>query len=135
MLNNPTMTDYSDIQSDVGVNRTKKIGSVLHRELSLILQSKIADPRIGNITITEVIVSRNLKHAKVFVTGVETSESLQATLSNLNRAIPYIRRQLSEQVVLKFTPSIQFLADELPARGNRVLNLINQVSSSKSEKL
>ena len=129
------MTDYSDIQSDVGVSRPKKIGSVLHRELSLILQNKIADPRIRNITISEVIVSKNLNHAKVFVTGIETSESLHATLSNLNRAIPYIRRQLSEQIVLKFTPSIQFLADELPERGNRVMNLINQVSSSKSEKL
>ena len=72
---------------------------------------------------------------RFFVTGVETSESLQATLSNLNRAIPYIRRQLSEQVVLKYTPNIQFLEDELPARGIRVLNLIDQVSSSGSEKL
>ena len=111
----------------VASERQRKVASVLHRELTSILQFKISDPRIVPITIVEVEVSRDLKFAKVYATA-SSGDSLKATLEILNQAKGYIRSALSEQVKLKHTPDLLFVADRILERGNRVLGLINDVS-------
>ena len=73
-------------------------------------------------------MSRDLKSAKVYVTSNESSESFKATLSHLNRARPYIRRQLGAGLTTKFTPAISFLKDEVPERSGRVISLIEKAS-------
>ena len=113
--------------------RPRKIGSVLHRELSDIVSQKMADPRIKPITITEVVVSNDLRHAKVYATCINASDHLEPTLENLNRARGYIRCQLSNQVHLKYVPTLKFVADEVYARGNRILSLIQGTSQGTSD--
>lgn len=100
----------------------------MHKALSQILQNSISDPRIAPTTITEVHLSNDLKHAKVFLTSGESKETLQASVEHLNRARSYIRRRLSGELDLKFTPAVRFLVDELPSRSNRVISLIEQTS-------
>ena len=119
------------IDDAIGASRSRKVGSVVHRELSAILQNKIADPRIGRVTITEVVMSRDLKYAKVYVTSSDSSDRLQATLTNLNRAKSFIRHQLSSALNMKFTPRVSFLEDEVPERSGRVISLIEKVSTTK----
>ncbi len=112
-------------------SRCRKVGSVVHRGLSAILQNKLSDPRIGQITITEVSMSRDLKHAKVYVTSSETPDSMERTLVNLNRAKSYIRHQLSANLNMKYTPAVSFLKDEVPERSDHVLSLIEKVSAAR----
>lgn len=119
------------IDDNTGAGRGRKVGSVVHRELSAILQNKVADPRIGQVTITEVVMSRDLKYAKVFVTSSESPERLRATLLNLNRARSFIRHELGSILNMKFTPSVSFLEDEVPERSGRVISLIEKMSASK----
>ncbi len=116
------------IDDGTGASRCRKVGSVVHRELSEILLTKLSDPRIGQITITEVFMSRDLKHAKVYVTSSETPDSMERTLTNLNRAKSYIRRQLGANLNMKFTPAVSFLKDEVPERSGHVISLIEKVS-------
>ena len=104
------------------------VGSVVHKALSQILQNSISDPRITPTTITEVQLSKDLKHAKVFLTSGESTETLQASVEHLNRASSYIRHRLSGELNMKFTPAIRFLVDDLPSRSTRVISLIEQVS-------
>lgn len=104
------------------------VGSVVHKALSQILQNSVSDPRIAATTITEVQLSKDLKHAKVFLTSGESHETLQDSVEHLNRARSYIRHQLSGELNLKFTPAIRFMVDELPSRSTRVTSLIEQVS-------
>ncbi len=113
-----------------GVNRTKMVGSVVHKALSQILQHDICDPRVGRTTITEVELSNDLKHVKVYLTSIESQEVLKSSVDQLNRAKAYIRRCLKAHLDLRFTPSIRFLVDELPSRTSRVLHLIDEASTS-----
>ncbi len=124
------MTDYRYWLDSAGIDRTKRIASVVHRELSSILQNKVADPRIESITITEVLVSKDLKHATVFTVGGGSSTSLDNTIEALNHAKVYLRHQLAKQTHLKYVPRITFQVDLAPERGARVLNLIEHVSKS-----
>ncbi|MDE0309550.1 MAG: 30S ribosome-binding factor RbfA [Acidiferrobacterales bacterium] len=113
-------------------SRCRKVGSVVHRELSSILQNRLADPRIGQITITEVSMSRDLKHAKVYVTSSEAPDNMERTLHSLNRAKSYIRHQLSANLDMKYTPAVSFLKDEVPERSRHVIGLIDNIANSES---
>ncbi len=111
-----------------GTDRAYRVSSVIHRQLASILLEKISDPRILPVTITEVVVSRDLKHAKVYTTNTDPDGQLEATVENLNRAKGYIRSLLSKQVQLKYIPTLSFMPDQMHERGNRVLSLIRESS-------
>jgi len=111
-----------------GSNRSKMVGSVVHKALSHILENDVSDPRIVQTTITEVELSRDLKHAKVFLTSAESEDALQLSVDHLNRAKSYIRHRLGDQLNLKHIPMISFRADEMPMRSSRVLQLIDVAS-------
>ncbi len=119
------------LQDETGGNRSAKVGSLVHRELSAILQNKIADPRVGQVTITEVVMSRDLKHAKVYATSSESGDRLHSSILGLNRARSYIRQQLGAQLNTKYTPAVSFFKDEVPERSSRVLGLIDKASRSR----
>ncbi len=114
-----------------GSYRTQMVGSVVHKALSHILQNDIADPRVAQTTITEVELSKDLKHAKVFLTTSEPHQSLQTSVDQLNCAKSYIRHRLRDHLDLKYIPAVRFLADELPTRSSRVIQLIDQVLTLK----
>ncbi len=120
----PIDTPYGPVNE-----RQRKIASVLHRELTSIIQFKLSDPRIVPVTIVEVVVSRDLKFAKVYATA-SAGEQLDATIECLNRAKGYIRSLLSSKVNLRHTPDLQFCPDRMLERANRVLSLIDGVSAS-----
>lgn len=122
--------DRTRFNQTVASNRPRMVGSVIHQALSQILETQISDPRIAQTTITEVELSKDLKHVKVFLTSSQSAEFLEQSVTNLNRAKAYIRHRLSEQIDLKFTPAVRFLADDLPSRSNRVLALIDQATNS-----
>lgn len=124
------VTDYTYWLDYPQVDRTKKVASLVHRELSSILLHKVSDPRIEPTTITEVLVSKDLKHAKIFVVGRGSPEASQTSVEALNRARSYIRRQLAKQAGLKYTPSLEFKIDKVPERSTRVLNLMKKISQS-----
>ena len=116
------------IRSDSSSNRTRKVGSVVHQALSQILQTSISDPRISRTTITEVELSKDMKHARVFLTSTESRDVLQASVDRLNRAKSYIRHCLSDHLELKYTPALRFFVDDLPSRSTRVLQLIDETT-------
>ena len=123
-----TSIHLNQIQSNPDSNRTRKVGSVVHQALSQILQTSISDPRISRTTITEVELSKDMKHARVFLTSTESRDVLQASVDHLNHAKSYIRHCLSDHLELKYTPALRFFVDELPSRSARVLQLIDETT-------
>ena len=123
------------IPTDSSSNRTRKVGSVVHQALSQILQTSISDPRISRTTITEVELSKDMKHARVFLTSTDSRDVLQTSVDRLNRAKSYIRHCLSDNLELKYTPALRFFVDDLPLRSTRVLQLIDETAklSNKSQ--
>jgi len=105
--------------------RSSRVASQIQKELALILQQGVKDPRIGFVTVNEVDLSKDLTAAKVYVTVLGTDEAGQIkSLSYLNDAVPYIRSEVGKRMRLRCVPYIKFLYDSSFERGMRVSELL-----------
>jgi ribosome-binding factor A len=106
--------------------RPQKLGDLIQRELSELLQRELRDPRVGMITITGVDVSPDFSHAKVFFTILE-KQRLDDAREGLRRAAGFLRSQLARRIKLYTTPELRFEYDESVERGDRLSRLIDSV--------
>jgi len=114
-------------------SRTDRIGDVMQRELSVIIMQELKDPRVSMITIAEVRVSKDLAHAKVFV-SVMMEEKAEETLEGLNKAAGFLRAQLAKRMSLRVIPQLLFVYDDTTIKANRISRMIdNAVASDKKE--
>ena len=83
--------------------RAERVAGTLRRELALLIQTDVKDPDVGFVSLSDVEVTRDLAHAKVFVTVFEP-EKAAASLKALNKAAGYLRRRLGLIVVSDSVP-------------------------------
>jgi ribosome-binding factor A len=105
-------------------SRPVKLGDLIQRELSELVQRELRDPRVGMITITGVDVSPDFSHAKVFFTLLNP-EQLGEVKQGLKRAAGFLRSQLARRIKLYTTPELRFEYDESVERGDRLSRLID----------
>ena len=89
--------------------RTERVNELIKRELVLLLSKETKDPRLQEVVITDVIVTRDLTSAKVFFSVEELSQKSVAAL--LNKAGGFFRKSLSKTLDLRHTPSLNFIYD------------------------
>jgi ribosome-binding factor A len=106
--------------------RANRLGDLIQREISDILQRRIKDPRIGFCTILRVDVSRDLRHAKVFVSIMGTEDQQKDTLAGLKSATGFIRREIGSRIMLRHTPEIVFRIDRSVDHSIRIAQLIKE---------
>jgi phosphoesterase RecJ-like protein len=111
--------------------RQQRIGELIKREVSQIIHDDLRDPRIGFVTVTAAEVSRDLKHARVFVSFLGEPEKAEQCLFGLESARGYIRAQLAERAELKSVPEIDFGFDESVSDSARIAQLL---ASAKAER-
>lgn len=109
--------------------RQDQLGEVIAHELSDLIRTRMKDPRIGFASITDVEVSADLRHAKVFVSVMGSEQDQRSTLAALNHASGFLRHELAQRLTVRHTPEIGFRLDESIARGAHVLDLINRVNA------
>ena len=109
-------------------SRVQRVADFIKRELAVLIQRELRDPRVGRPSVTDVDVSRDLSHAKVFVTfwGVETESEAQDMLSALNNTAGFLRSQLAHSSSMRTTPKLKFVFDSSIRRGEAVSSLIDQ---------
>lgn len=109
-------------------NRLEKINDLLKRELALLIQNEVRDPRVGMASITEVRVSRDLSYADVYVTILGKSDASQAaeSMAALNRAGGFLRSLVAKNINLRTTPKFKFIFDDSIARGQHLSSLIDE---------
>lgn len=112
-------------------SRIERIQDLIQVELAKIVQQEIRDPRLAMVTITSVAVSKDIKHAKVYVTVFPDSQ-VQESIKVLNRASGYIRTILANRVTFKNLPSLKFYFDDTTIEANRIGKLIDQAVGEKS---
>ena len=105
--------------------RTDRVNELIKRELVQLLSTGTKDPRLQNVFITDVIVSRDLSSAKVFF-SVEDDEQKQVT-HLLNKASGFFRSSLSKSLELRHTPSLSFLYDKAPNAGAKMDELLSKL--------
>ena len=114
-------------------HRPEKVEQFIKEELSQILQREVHDPRIGFVSVTDVEVSQDLRHARIFVSVLGTDEEKTATMEGLASATRYIRRALGQRLQMRFTPDLAFRLDESIERGSRVMKLLGEVTPEAHE--
>ncbi|WEZ89353.1 30S ribosome-binding factor RbfA [Pseudomonas sp. NyZ480] len=109
-------------------SRTQRIGDQMQRELSELIRREVKDPRVGLVTITAVDVSRDLGHAKVFVTvmGQDGTDAVPQTLKALTSAASFLRLHLGRVMQLRSVPQLHFHFDESVSRGAHLSALIER---------
>ncbi|HEY9858730.1 MAG TPA: 30S ribosome-binding factor RbfA [Candidatus Obscuribacterales bacterium] len=113
--------------------RVSRVSELIKREVSQMLLSGIKDDRVGTgmVSVTDVDVSGDLQHAKVFVSIYGSEEARAETMAGLKSATGYVRSELGQRVRLRRTPEVIFVEDRSIERGTRVLSLINQLSQDR----
>jgi len=110
-------------------SRTQRIGDQMQRELAQLIQREVKDPRLGLITITAVDVSRDLSHAKVFITVMgkdDDEDAVKGSLRILNDASGFLRMQLGKAMKLRAVPQLHFNYDASVRRGVELTSLIER---------
>ena len=106
----------------------------IQRDLAEIIAYELKDPRVGMITITEVQVTPDYAHAKVFFTMLaDNPEAVKNTLSGLHKAAGFIRGQLGRRLTIHTIPELHFIHDTSTARGMELSKLIDEANASRAK--
>jgi ribosome-binding factor A len=107
--------------------RTDRVDELLRQEIGAILAREVADPRIGFATVTDVETTRDLSHAKVWVSLIGDPAERRATLAALERAMGFVRRELGVRLRLRRIPELHVELDASMERGTRVLKILDEL--------
>lgn len=108
--------------------RSERINGILRAEISRLLLREIKDPRLtGIVSITQVVVSMDLKHAKVFVSIMGTEETKKEVMAGFRSATGFLRKELREHLELRFIPELSFHRDDSLEQGDRILRLLGEI--------
>ena len=109
-------------------SRGRKIGDLIQREVAVLVQREIKDPRIGMVTINEATVSRDLAFSDIYFT-VLPSENTEIVEAVLNEASGFLRSQLAKVLSTRTTPKLRFHYDNTIESGARMNKAINMALS------
>ena len=109
--------------------RTQRVSHFLHEELARLLQSTVRDPRVQEVNLTGVEVSRDLSHAKVFFTLMNdaSSEERAEVKAVLSKVSGFLRSELAKASAMRTVPRISFRFDESVGRGRDMETLLREV--------
>ncbi|MDX9700059.1 MAG: 30S ribosome-binding factor RbfA [Rhodocyclaceae bacterium] len=108
-------------------SRSQRVAEQILRELAELIRLEVKDPRVGFITLTDVEITPDYAHAKVYFTSMRGEEGLDEILVGLRRASGFLRRELGRRVRIHTTPELHFHYDQSVERGSRMSQLIDQV--------
>lgn len=111
------------------MSRKEKIQSELRRVLSeIISRGEIHDPRVGNVTITSVDVSPDMKNARVYYVPFASKNPVEQVQQGLVRAGGFLRAEVAHRLGLRYTPRLEFVFDESIDRAARLTDLIDKAN-------
>ncbi len=112
-------------------SRPARIGDQIREELSVLLQRTVKDPGVGFVTLTFVKVSADLQVARVYYTVLGDDKAKRESKKALERATPFLRRQITQRLRLRRSPELFFQYDESIERGERIESLIQEIHAAE----
>lgn len=110
-------------------SRTSRVAEQLKRELSVLIREELEDPRLKMPSITEVQVTRDFGHAKVFVSSLDFDGGSESSAEALQASAVLLRQRLGKRLRLRTIPQLHFLPDHLQAEAMQMDALIDRVRS------
>ncbi|HYE35573.1 30S ribosome-binding factor RbfA [Methylocaldum sp.] len=97
--------------------RSDRVAAQIQRELADLIRTQVKEPRLGMTTVSDVVVSRDLAVAKVFVTFLAAQEPANKCVALLSETVPMLRRELGKRLRIRSMPEIHFIYDDSIERG------------------
>ena len=110
-------------------NRSERVAGSLRRELARLIQTDMKDPEVGFVSLSDVEVSRDISHAKVYITVFEP-EKAASSLKALQRAAGYLRMRLGKEMRIRSVPELHFVHDASVETGQHMDELIDTALAS-----
>lgn len=104
-----------------------KIAGIIQKEIAEIIQFELKDPKVGFITITDVVVSGDLSQAKIYVSFLGQDARKEAGMKALERSKGFLRTQLAQRLTIRKAPQLIFLHDTSLERGNKIDRIIADI--------
>ena len=111
------------------MRRPEQLAEVIREEVSQIVGFELEDPRVETVTVTDVRVTENLRDATVYYTAEGTEAEKAEAMKALQKAAPYVRRQLGTALNLKYTPELHFVRDTVEEAASRVEALLSGIKT------
>ena len=122
-------------------SRTQRVSQEMQKEIAIILQREVKDPRVGMATVSGVEVSRDLAYAKVFVTFLDVlttdnhaPDRVKNGIKALQDASGFIRTLIGKAMRLRVVPELTFAYDNSLVEGMRMSNLVTNVVKNDAER-
>jgi ribosome-binding factor A len=107
--------------------RTDRVAQEIQKEIAMIIQREVKDPRLGMVTVNAVEITRDLAYAKIFVTFFTLEgQNVDVSIEVLNEAASYIRTLLAKRINARIMPELRFIYDSSMVEGVRMGNLVDK---------
>jgi ribosome-binding factor A len=110
--------------SKTAYKRADRVADQIRMEVADILMRKIKDPRVHDVTVTDVELTADLRIAHIFVTTLETGEAERDVFTGLSKASGFVRSELGRRLSLRYLPDVIFKKDVSGPRGDRIMQLL-----------
>lgn len=107
--------------------RAERVGEQMKQEIMDIVNNKVKDPRVGFLTITDVELTNDLSHAKVYLTVLGSNKEVDNTFKALEKAKGFIKSELGSRMRLRIIPDLTFEYDESIEYGNKIERMIQDL--------
>lgn len=114
--------------------RQRRVQGLLLEELATLIPGELEDPKLALVSVTDVVVSKDLKNVRVFVTTSDEEVTPKVVLSHLNKALPFLRAQIAERLSTRVVPEITFVYDDTGARASRLNEIFRQLKEEGAQK-
>lgn len=116
----------------MAVKRTDRLNSLLKEVISEVIRKEVRNPHVNELmTVTRVQISKDLRHAKVFVSVIGSEQDKFETIEALNSAAGFIAVQSSQKVVMRYFPELVFKLDDSVDKHMRIEELLNQITQER----
>lgn len=117
------------------VQRTDRLNSLLKEVISEVIRRDVRNPHVTElVTVTRVQISKDLRHAKVFISVIGTEQEKAETIEALTSAAGFIAVQSSQKVVMRYFPELTFKLDDSVEKHMRIEELLGKISKERESR-
>lgn len=119
----------------MAVKRTDRLNSLLKEVISEVIRKEVRNPHVTELnTVTRVQISKDLRHAKVFISVIGSEQDKFETIEALNSAAGFIAVQSSQKVIMRYFPELRFKLDDSVEKHMRIEELLNKISKEQESR-
>jgi ribosome-binding factor A len=111
--------------------RANRVGDLILREIADLLMTRVKDPRVKKTTVTGIVVSKDLRYAKVFYSLIGSEQEIMEAQKGLESATGFIKREIGLRMDLKYIPDIVFKHDPSLAEGDHMEKLFQRLRAEE----